>query len=748
MLYAVGVCIAYVMGILWGLYLKRIALGVVFFCLLLLICCILTRFRKGIYFLMCASFLFGIIYINIRKEDFETRYIEGDIRLKGEILQKLEDGDYYNEYLFQDDDNKKFLLYIPKEIFIEENTVVFLNSEYEKPNIQRNRGGFNYANYLYSKNYYGIITVNYEDDIEILGTGIFHIISAIQNNIFEVLGKILPENQLGILLGMLIGDTSHISDESKLDFQKSGITHLLAVSGSNVAYVVVMTKFLFQKFLGKKISNIITILTISIFVLISGASASVVRAGIMAIIIILAEIFARAPNTYATVAVSALLILLYNPFIICDIGFILSFGGTLGIVLLNEKIKLKIEKSISFIAKYKLVSIIIDMLSVTLSAQIFLTPIMWFYFNQISIVSILTNLLVSSFTGVITIMGIVMYFLGLTYFPLAKLIGYSIYILISIILWTASICAKIPYGNILLPTIKITEMIAYYLILFKVFNVKKSAIANKLINVAICILILLSVFQRFPIKAYIDVYMIDVGQGDSTLIQTKHGKNILIDGGGSENSSYDVGEKILLPYLLDNTNGVIDYMFISHFHEDHAEGCISVLKNLKVKKIIIGTQPKITNLHSEVLKICKDKQIPIISVVAGDSINVDDVEFSVIFPKEKIEITDDLNNNSLVLKMSYKRIDMLFTGDIEIEAEEKITCENVKAEILKVAHHGSKTSTSLDFLKEVSPQIALISVGENNKFGHPSADVIHRLNEFRSIYLYDRRVWRTTYTHI
>lgn len=648
---------------------------------------------------------------------------------KGEILSLLEEGSYNNKYRFKNEEDDDFLLYIPTDYIINENTIITFTGELELPTKQRNKGGFDYSKYLYSQNIYGSIYISNTNTIEIVEENKFHLISWIQDNIFKILGQVLPKEELGILIGMLIGDTALISEDIEESFQKSGITHLLAVSGSNVAYIILATKTVFQKLIGRNFANYVTIFMVILFVLISGASPSVVRAGIMANILILSEILSRAPDTYSTVATTAIFILLYNPFIICDIGFLLSFGGTLGILFLNQKITETMKNKFPKISETSFGKIVFESLSVTLAAQLFLLPVMWYFFNQISIVSILTNLLVGPFTGIITILGLIVYFIGLISTSIAQVLSYSIYVLISFIIFISQLCSEIPYGTLQFPTPTILFILTYYLVLYLIFSKNNNKGHLKFL---VFILVIIQVFFKIFPSFYLEIHMIDVGQGDSMLIQTRHGKNILIDGGGSENSSYDVGEKVLVPYLLDNTNGIIDCMMISHFHEDHAEGCITVLKELKVKQIVIGTQPIMTTLYKEVLKLANEKKIPIITLVAGDCINIDEVKFKVLFPKKEIEIQGDLNNNSMVIKMQYYETSLLLTGDIEDKTEKMILEEdNIKdmldIDILKVGHHGSQTSSIEDFINKVTPKIALIGVGVNNKFGHPHEIILERL---------------------
>ncbi len=217
--------------------------------------------------------------------------------------------------------------------------------------------------------------------------------------------------------------------------------------------------------------------------------------------------------------------------------------------------------------------------------------------------------------------------------------------------------------------------------------------------------------------------------GDSCLIRTPKGKTVLIDTGEQEN--------VLLEYLLDRGIKKIDYLMISHFDSDHSGKSVEIMENLKVKNIIISKQAEFSQEFKNVIDKVREKNIKIIQVQAGDIVKIDkDIYFEILWPKtEKIIKDNALNNNSIVAKMRYKDFSILFTGDIEKEAEEEIIQEynenELNATVLKVAHHGSKTSSTKEFIKKVKPQIALIGVGKNNKFGHPNEEVIERLKSLR-----------------
>ena len=262
----------------------------------------------------------------------------------------------------------------------------------------------------------------------------------------------------------------------------------------------------------------------------------------------------------------------------------------------------------------------------------------------------------------------------------------------------------------------------------------------------LCIGIIIIIFSCAAINITpktLKIYFVDVGQGDCTLIKTPSNKNILIDGGGSEFGNFDVGESTLLPYLLDRRVTKIDYMLISHFDSDHIGGLFTVIQNLRVKNIIIPKQGKESDNLTKFKKVVKNKKINVIVVEKGDYIQVDKYSYlEILFPEEKLINDNILNNNSIVARFNSLGLKMLFTGDIEEIAENRLyelykNTDKLNANILKVAHHGSKTSSTVKFLELVKPKIVFIGVGENNNFGHPNSEVLDRIS------IYTNNIYRT-----
>ena len=401
------------------------------------------------------------------------------------------------------------------------------------------------------------------------------------------------------------------------------------------------------------------------------------------------------------------------------------------------------------------------MLSVTISAQIMILPVMLYHFNMIGIYFIITNILVSSIIGPIMFLSVIFVIMSCISLEISKCISIFLSLGIEGLIQISNL-AKFPFSKIYVATPSILFITIYYIIVlvsnqiyviymskhvngtqrrvknlialvkYKLYEKKKKK--WKIYKIIFLIIVLIGINQ-FPRD--LEIHFLDVGQGDCTFIITPMHKTILIDGGGSTSNSYDVGKDTLIPYILDKGYRKIDYLFISHFDQDHIGGILSVLEELKVGKIYITKQGERSENYEKFLKIVKQKNITVQLLKAGDKIVMDTITFHILWPIEKQIEENILNNNAMVMKLQYKEFSMLFTGDIEEIAERKIldTYKNqldiLKATVLKVAHHGSKSSSIEAFLKATGSKLAVIGVGENNMFGHPSNVVLERLQSFR-----------------
>ena len=565
-----------------------------------------------------------------------------------------------------------------------------------------------------------------------------------------------------MLLGILVGYKDEIPEEIQEKFKESNISHILAVSGLHVPYIIIAVSKSLEKIQGKRRSKITTIFFIILYMFITNFSPSVVRASLMVITSILAKLTYNKNDIWTSMSISLLIILVYNPYLIISNGVLLSYAGTIGIITFQKSISMFLAK-IKFkneIYKYNskimgIIDYIQDTLVVSFSVQIPIWPIIAKMYNTISLSFFITNFLVSPIIGPIIICGI-LFIISNYLFPrfITLIIKFIIENLLQILITISNLGKHLPFNKIYLPTLKIWQILIYYIfiyivnILYKISTKRKLTVfqkriinwknlakhllrknLQKVVIIILCVTLTLTIIKISPNN--FKVYFIDVGQGDSTLIITPQGKTILIDGGGSEN--YDVGKNILLPYLLDRKVTNLDYVIISHFDTDHVGGILTVLEELNVKKVIIGKQYESSENYEKFLKIVKSKNILVKQVQKGDVISVENgIKIKVLFPEEKMIEENSINNNSLVFKLMYKDFSILFTGDIERISEERLVklysnTNILKSTILKVAHHGSKTSSIQEFLELVHPKIALIGVGKNNLYGHPNQEIIERL---------------------
>ena len=438
----------------------------------------------------------------------------------------------------------------------------------------------------------------------------------------------------------------------------------------------------------------------------------------MAIISILSSILKRKTDIYTSLAIALFIQIINNPYVVFDVGLQLSFGGVLGIALFTKPIEEKLNR----IKELKINSA----LAVTLGANIIIMPIMMYQFSTISLTFVISNLLAGSLLGAIMILGFVSVILNI------KPLYFVLNLLVSLFSEIADICSKLPLSLIYIKTPSLIQIFLIYLIIFLFYLILIERLnLFSIKQLFISLLIIIFILNYRITNNNLIIHFIDVGQGDSCLILHK-GYVIMIDGGGSSDSKYDIGENTLLPYLLDRKITKIDYLIVSHFDSDHAQGFIYVLNHLKVKNVILPIQATNSNLYQNFISICQTKKINVIYLKRGDFFNIGDLKFETLHPSNKFISENAMNNNSLVLRLDYFNTSILFTGDIEAIAEQELVlkCKSkLDVDILKVGHHGSNTSTTEGFLKAVSPKIALIGVGLDNKFGHPGEDVIKRLEE-------------------
>lgn len=726
------VTISYILGIIIGVYFKQSIL-------LILLAGItgsafwkIIKKKKIIIIAICiVTCLLSFLQINNLNNKYNKMYKLDDenIAITGIVCSQIKETDYKYSVNIKIENKLKLTVYIDKKENVsklEYGNKIAVTGTYKKPTEKRNYKGYDYMKYLKTKKICGSLMV--DGEVKLIKTKkinpIFTIINKLSLIFKQNLKKLLPEQEAELEQGILLGDTSDIESDIKDDFRECNLSHMLAVSGAHLSYLVLgINTVLSKKAFGIRRRKILSIIFILIFMVIVNMSPSVVRAGISTIIAIFATLIYRKQDTYTTISIALLLTLLNNPFAIFDFGLQLSYIATLSIIIFYSKFTQK--QFNNKVKKYLYESVML-----TLSANILILPITIYEFNTIPINSIISNLLAGPLLGICIILGMFTVILSTVCFPVSKLIAFPLQIILKILIKIIELISKIPFGNYTVKTPWfIVVVLTYAIIATIIYNKKK--ITKILTMITLIIFIVMQVCAFINIDGKLKIYFIDVGQGDSMLVKTVRGKNILIDGGGSKDPDYDIGEKILVPYLLDRRIKTLDYVIISHFDEDHATGVAQILGKIDVSSIILTRQLEENDIYRHILSIAKEKKIKLIYVKEGDVLKIGGIKISIIHPENKLMINNPMNNNSIVCKVEYNSFSMLLTGDIEMEAEELILRKNInlKADVLKVAHHGSKTSTTGEFLKAINPKVALIGVGKNNNFGHPSNEVIQRLKE-------------------
>lgn len=650
------------------------------------------------------------------------------------IISEPNEKEYVNIYTAKIR-NRKFLLYIKKskkddsnqknepDNNLEIGQTVIINANLNNPKKQSNYKGFDYDLYLKSKGISGIFEVKTLKKVEKRISPIQSIIisekkfiSRLRNNIKSIFEKNINEKNASFITAITIGDKSNLDASIIENFKRASLSHILAISGAHFSYIILSITIISKLLKRKRLSKLIIIFLTLFFIELTAATPSVVRAGVMCIIATMASLLKRKNDILTSLSISILVQIIINPYVIFDIGLILSYSGVIGIVLLYP-----------FIKKY----IKFQIIGITISANLILIPIMMYYFNTLSLSFIISNIFASILLGPILIISYISIIIRI------KPIFIILNILVNIFIKISDTIAKFQFSSINITTPSIISIAMYYIIIYEIMikniiSTKKHR--QKIICISLVIIIISNInFQKFSDNLYIN--FIDVSQGDACLIR-KNSKVILIDGGGANNqtNSYNVGKSVLMPYLLARKIKVIDYMIFSHFDNDHCQGLIYILENLKVRNILIGLQYEKYDNYKKMEEIAKNKKVTIYKLKGADTLELDkNLRLDVLWPiKSKLINENSINNNSLVLKLKYHDFSILFTGDIEKIAEEEINQiykNDLKSTMIKIAHHGSKTSSIEEFMKNVSPQYALIGVGENNKFKHPSNETLETLQK-------------------
>lgn len=603
-----------------------------------------------------------------------------------------------------------------------------------------NPSQFSYANYLRNFHTYTVFYAK-EDSFHLIPAQLslkWKLIQGLNNSRIGILdshAKYLKSPNLEILGGIVFGDDAIAPPEYiKTTFINSGLLHILAASGMNVAFIYGFLYFFLRKLrVPYKISVVAGIFVIILYSLMTGLGPSVIRAAIMLIFILLGKLIDRDAHSISLLAFVALLMLIYNPAYINDVGFQLSFVVTFGLLLATTVVM----DYFKFMPLWLSGSIFVPLI-----AQVWVIPIQMFYFNNISLYSVFANILAVPFLSVISFGGFVSSVLSLLK-PISDIVcrifDFALNPLLNVLVWISNFFSELPHSLLITTHPSVFQVILYYAILILAICILRAKFSDKkqiFILLGLCLVLFVSTIN-IP-NHNVEVIAFDVQNGDAFLLKTPKNKYIIIDTGKSGyRGSASKAKMIIVKYLRDKGIKRIDSLVLTHFDNDHAGGAVDLIECVKIDKIYVNSLSD----NSKIAKRIYDKASNVIPV-DKKTVIVAEPDFSLELnrahiAKQKFMSVD--NENSIVSTLRYKKFSMLFTGDAGVLAYEKLKSELPKdITVLKVGHHGAMNVMNKEMVDTLNPKVSLISVGENN-YGHPCDRTLSLLE--------DSKIYRTDLHH-
>lgn len=540
---------------------------------------------------------------------------------------------------------------------------------------------------------------------------------AMQDHVAEL----FDGDEAAFLSAILTGDTSGLSEEARSDLSEAGLSHILAVSGMHCGFL--MTLILLVT--GRHRRRLLAALALPILVfytILTGASPSVVRACIMVLFVLAAPLFQRDSDPPTTLSAALFLILLANPFAAASISLQLSFGAMAGLLWLTPKIQdlLLGEKS-----RGRVYRLLASSLSATVGAMVFTVPLCAVYFGSLVLISPVSNLLCLTASSAVFMLGLLAVLASFLWLPLGAVIGFLPALLTKYILWTSGVLASLPYHAVYLtnPYLKYWLVFLYGLFAAAYFlrprARRKYAVATVLAAMSLAVTVWLG--APHYTRSGLDAYVLDVGQGESVLLSSG-GQFALVDC-GSRNSWYDAGG-IAADHLATMGCGTLDYLILTHYDYDHVSGVTELLARTRVGTLLLPDVADDAGMRLQVELAARDHGADIRYVRAETSLPLGRSSLTIYPPGD---VKGD-NEQCLAILCTYGDYDLLITGDMNMAAERQLIAEHDLPDIeaLVVGHHGSKSSTSEELLEAVTPEVGIISVGDNS-YGHPTEDALRRL---------------------
>lgn len=574
----------------------------------------------------------------------------------------------------------------------------------------------------------------------------------------------LPDKQAGIMKAILLGQKTELPTDIKQLYQQNGIGHLLAISG---LHVTIFCFGIFRLLLICRFPRRISILTTISFLIsygqMTGFSISTSRAVIMMFLLFAADLLHRSYDLLSALAISACIITLQNPYAIYSCSFLLSYFAVLGIAVILPVLQTiltgdaktrrsKLRQKRRWIRQkqqgtrfdkcqcklYLFLEKITNSLLASAAIQLATLPVVLFFFYEIPVYGIFLNLLVLPLVSYLVLIGGAACILGLWLPFVSRFLFGTTYCILSLYEYLCRLFQQLPLHSLILGQPTTYRIVLYYVILIvSLLWIRKH---TRIAPYPLVVWTAAVIFLLFPApRTYFKAAFLDVGQGDGILLQNTDGTTFLIDGGSTSKKS--IGEYCLIPYLKAQGISSIDYMIMTHADEDHISGQLELMKraavqkDIRIRKLLLplpSQEMQREDGYRQMIAAAKQADIPIQTICAGDQLQQGALSITCLHPKPFFDASS-ANAYSTTLEVTYYSTRILLCGDLEGDGEQYVLDQlkrsDTKVDILKVAHHGSKNSTSAEFLAQVQPQYAIISCGRNNRYGHPHRELLTRLND-------------------
>lgn len=628
-----------------------------------------------------------------------------------------------------------------------------------------NKGNFDSKKYYLSLGFYGKIEAGTIEIINSDYSGIRQGLYELRMEIIERLEKLCSDNKgifsiinnkNGIIGAIILGDKTDLDSDIKELYSVSGIAHILAISGLHISFIGMAIYRLLRRRFRFLFSAAVSIPVVLSFGIMSGFGISTIRSIIMFILKIIGEVLGRKYDAITAISLAGLVLLVQNPFVVCNSGFQMSFGAIIAIVLILPIV----EEILNTDNK------IIKVLSANFTISLVMNPILAWNYYELPTFSFLLNIVVVPLMSVVIVSSIVGIFCSCIMFGFGKVVIFPGCGILELYTFLCNIINKSSVTSIVVGQPKVTIIIVYYaillVVLFGLKNIRtKYTRAEKERNIIkketglvlekkakkerrikgqnvklrlACIvgfLLLNCLIYYIPNPGFY-ITFINVGQGDGILIHGDNGTKVMVDGGST--SEKQVAKNCIVPYLKAEGIGTIDYSIITHTDKDHISGILEILENnnsnrIRIKNLVMPDINMKDDTYNELIEKAKLKKINVLYIKKGDTLSLGKTKIKCIYP-ETTTTASDKNDYCTVLSVKNKTSKILLTGDISKEIEEKIKDDiEENYTVLKVAHHGSNYSSSEKFLKKVNPKYSIISVGKNNSYGHPGNETMERLRK-------------------